>query len=215
MSNAEAQQQEPSMEEILASIRRIISEDGEEADGQEPEAVAAEGSDRAAPEEEPADDDVLELTEIVDEDGEVVSLADEQEKVVVEEPAAVDEGLELADNIEPDGAEEPDGVEVPAAEPAPEESLQVEDGAADGTEPAGDGLMSEDKADASADAFANLLGAMSAATPVGAEGRTLEDIVKALMRPLLKDWLDANLPHLVDRIVREEIERVVGRARDR
>ncbi len=50
---------------------------------------------------------------------------------------------------------------------------------------------------------------------MGAEGRTLEDIVKALMRPLLKEWLDANLPHLVDRIVREEIERVVGRARHR
>ncbi len=209
MSNAEAQQQEPSMEEILASIRRIISEDGEEADGQEPEAAAAEGSDGAAPEEEPADDDVLELTDIVEEDGEVVDLADEQEKAVVEEPAAADEELELADTIGPDGAEEP------AAEPAPEESPQVEDGAADGAEPAGDGLMSEDKADASADAFANLLGAMSAATPVGAEGRTLEDIVKALMRPLLKEWLDANLPHLVDRIVREEIERVVGRARDR
>ena len=58
MSNAEAQQQEPSMEEILASIRRIISEDGEEADGQEPEAAAAEGSDGAAPEEEPAEDDL-------------------------------------------------------------------------------------------------------------------------------------------------------------
>ncbi len=209
MSNADAQQQEPSMEEILASIRRIISEDGEEADGQEPEAAAAEGSDGAAPEEEPADDDVLELTDIVEEDSEVVDLADEQEKAVVEEPAAADEELELADTIGPDGAEEP------AAEPAPEESPQVEDGAADGAEPAGDGLMSEDKADASADAFANLLGAMSAATPVGAEGRTLEDIVKALMRPLLKEWLDANLPHLVDRIVREEIERVVGRARDR
>lgn len=209
MSNAEAQQQEPSMEEILASIRRIISEDGEEADGQEPEAAAAEGSDGAAPEEEPADDDVLELTDIVEEDVEVVGVADEQEKAVVEEPAAADEELELADTIEPDGADEP------AAEPAPEESPQVEDGAADGAEPAGDGLMSEDKADASADAFANLLGAMSAATPVGAEGRTLEDIVKALMRPLLKEWLDANLPHLVDRIVREEIERVVGRARHR
>ncbi len=209
MSNAEAQQQEPSMDEILASIRRIISEDGDEADGQEPAAGAAEASDGAAPEEEPADDDVLELTEIVDEDSDVVDLADEQEEAVVEEPAAADQALELTDNIEPDAAEEP------AAEPAPEESPKVEDGAADGAEPAGDGLMSDDKADASADAFANLLGAMSAATPVGAEGRTLEDIVKVLMRPLLKEWLDANLPHLVDRIVREEIERVVGRARDR
>ena len=79
----------------------------------------------------------------------------------------------------------------------------------------GDGLLSEDKADATADAFANLLGAMSVATPMGGQGRTLEDIVKALMRPLLKQWLDDNLPPLVERVIREEIERVVGRARDR
>jgi hypothetical protein len=38
--------------------------------------------------------------------------------------------------------------------------------------------------------------------------RTLEDIVKEMMRPMLKDWLDENLPGLVERIVRAEIERV-------
>ena len=43
-------------------------------------------------------------------------------------------------------------------------------------------------------------------------GPTIEDIVREEMRPLLKAWLDANLPPLVERLVRAEIERVVGRA---
>ena len=42
-------------------------------------------------------------------------------------------------------------------------------------------------------------------------GPTIEDIVREEIRPLLKDWLDANLPPLVERLVRVEIERVVGR----
>ena len=42
--------------------------------------------------------------------------------------------------------------------------------------------------------------------------RRIEDIVREELRPLLKEWLDANLPPLVERLVRAEIERVVGRA---
>jgi cell pole-organizing protein PopZ len=49
-------------------------------------------------------------------------------------------------------------------------------------------------------------------TQVHSGGPTLEDIVRAELRPLLKDWLDAHLPPLVERLVRVEIERVVGRA---
>jgi cell pole-organizing protein PopZ len=44
-------------------------------------------------------------------------------------------------------------------------------------------------------------------------GPTIEDIVRQEIRPLLKGWLDANLPPLVERLVRIEIERVVGRVR--
>jgi len=38
--------------------------------------------------------------------------------------------------------------------------------------------------------------------------RTLEDLVKEMLRPMLKTWLDDNLPNLVERLVRAEIERV-------
>ncbi len=42
-------------------------------------------------------------------------------------------------------------------------------------------------------------------------GPTIEDLVREEIRPLLKTWLDSNLPPLVERLVRAEIERVVGR----
>ena len=45
-------------------------------------------------------------------------------------------------------------------------------------------------------------------TVLGNNARTLEDLVKEMLRPMLKNWLDDNLPGMVDRIVRAEIERV-------
>jgi uncharacterized protein len=47
-----------------------------------------------------------------------------------------------------------------------------------------------------------------AQTVLSNNARTLEDLVKEMLRPLLKTWLDDNLPNLVEKIVRAEIERV-------
>ena len=47
-----------------------------------------------------------------------------------------------------------------------------------------------------------------ASTVLSNNARTLEDLVKEMLRPMLKSWLDDNLPSLVERIVRAEIERV-------
>ena len=44
--------------------------------------------------------------------------------------------------------------------------------------------------------------------------RTIEDLVKEVMRPMIKDWLDANLPTLVERMVGREIERLTREAED-
>ena len=49
-------------------------------------------------------------------------------------------------------------------------------------------------------------------TQVHRGGPTIEDLVREEVRPLLKDWLDHHLPPLVERLVRQEIERVAGRA---
>jgi cell pole-organizing protein PopZ len=49
----------------------------------------------------------------------------------------------------------------------------------------------------------------SLATTVMTENsRTIEDLVREMMRPMLKHWLEENLPGLVERMVRAEIERV-------
>ena len=65
------------------------------------------------------------------------------------------------------------------------------------------GLISHATAAAVDSAFNTL-----ANTVLGQNARTLEDLVKEMLRPMLKSWLDDNLPGLVERIVRAEIERV-------
>ena len=65
------------------------------------------------------------------------------------------------------------------------------------------GLISHTAAAAVDSAFNSL-----AQTVLGNNARTLEDLVKEMLRPMLKSWLDDNLPGLVERIVRDEIERV-------
>jgi len=65
------------------------------------------------------------------------------------------------------------------------------------------GLMSSATQAAVDHAFSSLAG-----TVLGNNARTLEDLVKEMLRPMLKGWLDDNLPGLVERIVRAEIERV-------
>ena len=50
-----------------------------------------------------------------------------------------------------------------------------------------------------------------AATPVSDTPRTLEDLVREMMRPMLREWLEANLSTIVERTVRQEIERVAAR----
>jgi cell pole-organizing protein PopZ len=49
---------------------------------------------------------------------------------------------------------------------------------------------------------------MLAHTVLSNNARTLEDLVKEMLKPMLKSWLDDNLPTLVERLVRAEIERV-------
>jgi cell pole-organizing protein PopZ len=73
-----------------------------------------------------------------------------------------------------------------------------------------DTLVSPLTATAAASAF----GQLSAAIAMPRNGVTLEDVVRDLLRPLLKDWLDANLPEIVQAAVAEEVERIArSRAR--
>ena len=65
------------------------------------------------------------------------------------------------------------------------------------------GLISSSTSQAVDSAFNSL-----AQTVLVQNARTLEDLVREMLRPMLKAWLDDNLPGMVERIVRAEIERV-------
>ncbi len=207
-------QQEPSMEEILASIRRIISEDdaeGEDGATSEAEdaAVAEEvvdvepEIDEPEPEPEP-DDDVLELTKSIDDDTSLEIEADEYDMAPTDDSDLV-EVVELTDEVDP----EPDPMEDPAA---PET-----DPVAELVPPVDHSLISPPPAGEAASQFAVLAAAVAGerlGQTMGVGARTIEDLVKEVMRPIIKEWLDENLPGLVERLVGREIDRMARRAED-
>jgi cell pole-organizing protein PopZ len=164
--------QEPTMEEILASIRRIISEDDAPA-----EAAAAPEPEPAPVEEAPAEDDVLELTDPI-------------------EPPAPVESLGDIDVYSPEPEPEPEPTPPPPPEPAPAPVFSREEVA--------DNLVGDHAAGLAASAF----GSLSSALLMPKDGRTLEDVVRELLRPLLKEWLDQNLPRIVEAKVEEEVHRI-------
>jgi cell pole-organizing protein PopZ len=174
--------QEPTMEEILASIRRIISEDDAPA---EPAAGAAPPPPPAHEPEpvhhvEHVEDDVLELTD---------PIAPEPELPPLETVGDID----VYSPPEP----EPEPVHTPPpAAPAPAPVFNHDDIA--------DKLVGDHAASAAASAF----GSLSSALLMPKDGRTLEDVVRELLRPLLKEWLDQNLPRIVETKVEEEVHRI-------
>ena len=173
---------EPTMEEILASIRRIISEDDAPAEAEaaahapEPEVAPAPAEAfEPAPEPEPAEDE-LELTERVAPEAETVG--------------------DIEAYTQAEAAPEPEPEPEPEPPPPPPRLAPV---ARDD-----DRLVSEPSATAAAAAFGHL----SEAIAMPAAGRTLEDLVRELMNPLLREWLDTNLPRIVEAKVAEEVERI-------
>lgn len=94
--------------------------------------------------------------------------------------------------------------------------LQEEEEGADPA-PVSPDLVSEASADAarqSLDALTAAVAPAVAAATVAAPaiaGRTMEDVVVDALRPMLKQWLDANLPPLVEAMVAKEISRITGK----
>lgn len=211
-------QQEPSMEEILASIRRIISED-EPAKEDQAEAPPVEQDSDVEQESE----DVLELTEIAEDSAEEVASIPEP----VEEPEDEPEDELAAEEIDFDApvepmAEEEIDFDAPLAEP--EDDLELREEAEIPEElpvmaappvsvaPTIDyALIGEKPAGSTTGSLASLVAAVDRAeggAQLGDANRTIEDLVKEVMRPMIREWLDENLPGLVDRVVRREIERL-------
>ena len=78
----------------------------------------------------------------------------------------------------------------------------------------GDTLVSDAAAAASGASIAQLAHAVARerAVALGNQGITLEQLVREICTPLLKQWLDSNLPYMVERIVKQEIERIATRS---
>jgi len=182
-----ATSQEPTMEEILESIRKIISEEDDPAAAEQAAAPAAE-------------EEVLELVDLIEEE-------EEEGGEESPQPAAEEEAQEEDMEEEAEDASAADAPVVERAEPPTMPFL------ADGDDEELIKLVSERTADAGVAAFTDLARAVHGPWPLGDEDKTVEGMVLALLKPLLKEWLDLHLPGLVEELVRHEIERMVRRAR--
>jgi len=210
-----AKAQEPSMEEILASIRRIIADDdgGKSPKAPEPPApppAAVASRPDPAPEPPPASNSQDDIDAMFAEPELPAA------KPVPPQPPPAPPAPGVLDLTE--------DMAAPPEAPSPAPSFRTIDAASDVVftdrppappqqqpefEPApmsntaDPSLISNTTAAVVDNAFNTL-----AYTVLGQNARTLEDLVKEMLRPMLKSWLDDNLPGLVERIVRAEIERV-------
>jgi cell pole-organizing protein PopZ len=75
-------------------------------------------------------------------------------------------------------------------------------------------VMSTNTSETGTDVLAQLAGAIldRRDIAIGARDVTLESMVREMLRPLLKEWLDRNLPYLIERLVKREIDLMVNRA---
>lgn len=203
MSAANAKAQEPSMEEILASIRRIIADDpspaavpvkdhapeppvahnDHETLKQAEPAEAPVDASIAAPPASPVDDDILDLDEEVAVVAAAAAQAPGQETPARPEAKAAFQGHQDLEFVDSAPARP-----RPAATPPYEGSDRL-------VSPQTDTVVNQ--------AFNSLANAMFTQN-----ARSIEDLVRDMLRPMLKVWLDDNLPTIVERLVRAEIERV-------
>ncbi|KCZ83716.1 hypothetical protein HAD_13979 [Hyphomonas adhaerens MHS-3] len=224
---------EPTMEEILASIRKIISDDAATPSSTakpEPE-IANDEEDDVSLEEVMFDEDIREESsedtaepegsvELEMEAFEIEDFAEEDPPAAAPEPVESFESLlsasrsaEYEPEPEPEPLPEPipepvaaapaPVVPEPAPAPAPVEKAMS-------ASPAYDNSSLTD--DSTANAAAGALGKLISKMDLGGDN-TLEALVREMLRPMIKEWLDANLASIVEEKVEAEVERISRMAR--
>jgi len=198
------------MEEILASIRRIIADDGASKPAKAPEtaeppkqppAVAGRPAPPAAS--KPAAPSPAAIANNQDEIDAMLAELDAPPKTTAK-PAATQSATPA------DVFDLTESMATPATPPpGPAPNFRVIGGTSDVVVttkpgPSPDRALISNETIAAVDSAFNTL----AHTVIGQNARTLEDLVREMLRPMLKSWLDDNLPGMVERIVRAEIERV-------
>lgn len=205
-------EQEPSIEEILASIRQIISDDDQPRDSaldlsQGPEEKFEIPVAQPEPGKKQASSfaDVLELTnEIRDEEEPDISMEERQDlDFSFNDPEPIVEA-----KSEPPVIERPEPVFEPVKQDDPVTAATPSDS-----------IFSETAAEATSAAFSKLMGNIPVEREENktlyADGKiTLEDIAKDLLRPMLREWINANVPAMVERLVEKELEKLARQARD-
>lgn len=219
MAQASSAQREPSMEEILASIRRIIEDSDSEkrSDELQPAVIAAAANDgadvtqdvevfraefRDAP---PAAQTAFASGVRADADAAQPRLAEIEREMsssqiqpledsVVSVKAAATVDPSLASPAEPENA-----LPLATAPSGDFPALAHREAEAPSRPP----LISQQAGRQVAASFGELSEAFAAS-----RRRSFDEMAEEMLRPMLQDWLDNNLPHLVERLVREEIERI-------
>ena len=199
MSDAKGANNDPSMDDILASIRKIISDDEARA---QVSGSAIPPAAANAPSPGAKRDDVLLLTDLVEEPPEIPAVP--QPTPLPQRIDPVSAGEMPQPTVPPIASIEPVSAIVPVEAPVKQPS---------------DTLVESGAAGVAASAFERLSQAVQDSVPAPAAqdpgpavgGRNLEDIVKDMLRPMLKDWLDKNLPPMVERYVEREIVRLTRR----
>jgi len=192
---------EPSMEEILSSIKRIIAEEDGPAPRAPRKSAAARrvengGADggkaveQGEPGLEPADDHVLELTDALPGED-----AAEEEEPVMAAPTPTP-----APAAKPKAEPKNGGARTRAAVVPPPAAASAGDPAL---------VMSDAPAKAARESLIHL--SQLLIQPEDGPSNTLEGLVREMLRPMLKEWLDARLPDMVEAMVKREIDRITGR----
>ncbi len=196
MSEARGANNDPSMDDILASIRKIISDD---------EARAQVGRQQASnPSIRPT-----------------VVPGSEPQSATAPIDAGRDDVLLLTDLIEEPGSGTADAKSAPIPLPRIDPAQAAEMPQPSIEPPTGETLVGSGVVGAASSAFARLSQAVQESVPqpaahepgpsVDGNGKTIEDLVKEMLRPMLKEWLDRNLPPMVERFVEREIVRLTRR----
>jgi cell pole-organizing protein PopZ len=180
------------MEEILASIRRIIADDS--TNPQHAGASATPMPKPGAELDQPDVDRLLGANDAQAGDADILELT---------QPVESGAGFTTVRGPDVMFREERRSQAVPAEPPAPAPAPVPAPAPRRGPPMKDPDLMSPSTTAAVSAAFHSL-----ATTVMTENSRTIEDLVKEMMRPMLKHWLEENLPGLVERMVRAEIERV-------
>jgi len=248
MDMAEKAQQEPTMEEILSSIRKIISDDGP---AQDTPAAAEAAEEPAGFQMRDEDNDGLDDLSFDNEDTFEPNLPETEAGIMdaltaepeadagdvfeaIEEPAVEafnelpplddlssfdveapqDEGVvetPAFEAAEPEPQAEPMTFEIEAPEPEPEPVVETPSFVEEPAPMVSSSLTDDKIADAAAGSLSKLLSKVEFGEEAGGNN-TIEGLVREMLRPMLKEWLDENLSSIVDRHVEAEVKRISRRA---